>query len=419
MKILTQDFVSLTCVVLAIMNYFPIANADSKSHPETDTFSIHVSSFKTQSSADKEKHRLLSRYSPVYVLHEKVKGRGMWYRVYMGKYSVRIKAVTAAREYKKQGLISYTAVKKIELPSDMSAAQERGAKLASAKVTAPLHKNTSATLDPKTPNSMKPRLSINESPKIAVSHDLESEITSKPVSAMEKFPSIVSKRVSSDVSVNKTPLKNVPQNVTTDTSNAGVAKEQAKPTGKKHGYSLTGYRYPISRYSLGIKVGVYFASSANAFTVSKTSGGNTQVWQFEQIQTINSYSLSYRYNHKVSWLGRFDQALLADIGLSQFSFGAGYNMNSFSLVSSYVRGGVLLSNIKGDGMPGDFGMGMGAEVGVGIVSRFTDYIVGFEVLYSTLSYDYNKPGDTTVSATSTSLDFSGVAISAVLRYSFE
>ena len=82
----------------------------------TTTTSIHVSSFRKRQEAEKEVSRLRSQGAEATYMHEKVKDKGMWYRVYVGRFNDGRQARAYAQSLKDRGVITWSLVKTMTLP---------------------------------------------------------------------------------------------------------------------------------------------------------------------------------------------------------------------------------------------------------------------------------------------------------------
>jgi hypothetical protein len=80
------------------------------------TTSIQVSSFRRRREAENEVLRLKAHGADAMFMYEKVKGKGMWYRVYVGRFENRRQARACARDLKDRGVITWAWVKTVTLP---------------------------------------------------------------------------------------------------------------------------------------------------------------------------------------------------------------------------------------------------------------------------------------------------------------
>jgi hypothetical protein len=118
----------LYCSVIVLLAFSSVAplTADTRSPynrtaavspgATTTTTSIHVSSFHERQEAEKEVSRLKAHGAEAMFRYEKVKGKGMWYRVYVGRFKNGRQARAYAQSLKDRGVITWSWVKTITLP---------------------------------------------------------------------------------------------------------------------------------------------------------------------------------------------------------------------------------------------------------------------------------------------------------------
>ena len=84
-------------------------------------FTIQVSSCKQHQSAVTEVDRFKKQGYDAFYRHEIIKNKGNWYRVYVGRHGSREEALKEAKTLKKQGRISYYAIRAITdlVPEEM------------------------------------------------------------------------------------------------------------------------------------------------------------------------------------------------------------------------------------------------------------------------------------------------------------
>lgn len=80
------------------------------------TTSIQVSSFRERREAENEVLRLKAHGADAMFRYEKVKGKGMWYRVYVGRFENHRQAQAYAKNLKNRGVITWSWVKTVPLP---------------------------------------------------------------------------------------------------------------------------------------------------------------------------------------------------------------------------------------------------------------------------------------------------------------
>jgi hypothetical protein len=80
------------------------------------TTSIQVSSFRERREAENEVLRLKAHGTDAMFRYEKVEGKGMWYRVYVGRFEGSRQARAYAQNLKDRGVITWSWVKTVTLP---------------------------------------------------------------------------------------------------------------------------------------------------------------------------------------------------------------------------------------------------------------------------------------------------------------
>ncbi len=112
----------LYCIVIILLAFSSVAplTADTRSPNDrspgvTKTMSIHVSSFRKRQEAEKEVLRLKAQGAEAMFKYEKVSGKGMWYRVYVGRFEHKRQAKRYAKSLKDRGVISWSWVKAVTL----------------------------------------------------------------------------------------------------------------------------------------------------------------------------------------------------------------------------------------------------------------------------------------------------------------
>lgn len=91
-----------------------VGNADegNRASLPQNRFSIQVSAFKYMSDAEKALSRLTALSTDAFYSYEDAGSKGMWYRVYVGRYATSQEALRAAELFKKRGLIDTYMIRK-------------------------------------------------------------------------------------------------------------------------------------------------------------------------------------------------------------------------------------------------------------------------------------------------------------------
>jgi len=106
-------------VLFLVFLFLPLNSWSQSSTAKTlKTITIQVASVKNVEKAEQELARLKSHGIDPFMRHESVKDKGMWYRIYVGRFKTRSDATKFAQDIKDQGIISGFWVKQIEIPGD-------------------------------------------------------------------------------------------------------------------------------------------------------------------------------------------------------------------------------------------------------------------------------------------------------------
>ena len=76
-------------------------------------FSIHIASHRQQAKADAQVKKLATQGLDVFARHQEVQGKGMWYRVYVGRYATKQEAAADMNRLRKMKVSKYFAIRKL------------------------------------------------------------------------------------------------------------------------------------------------------------------------------------------------------------------------------------------------------------------------------------------------------------------
>ena len=113
-------------------------------YAQSKFYSIHVTSHKDISSAVKEVSRFRKLGYDAFYRYESVKGKGKWYRIYIGNFDDKQEARKIGSELKGKGIISYFMPKKID-----QRFREKSPESIDEEKTAPLVKATEKVIEKK------------------------------------------------------------------------------------------------------------------------------------------------------------------------------------------------------------------------------------------------------------------------------
>ncbi|MBT8339008.1 MAG: hypothetical protein HKP58_19480, partial [Desulfatitalea sp.] len=105
-------FLSLTILLASFLVGWP----NHATAADQSTATIQVSAFKVQSEAEQEAERLKKHGVDALVRHEAVEGKGMWYRVYAGRFDNERQARETAQRLKADGIINWFWVRTVPVP---------------------------------------------------------------------------------------------------------------------------------------------------------------------------------------------------------------------------------------------------------------------------------------------------------------
>ena len=120
----------LYSIIVSIFLLLPAVNAWPKGVPSANAkdtaatekrptvISVQVASFKELKSAEQEVNRLQTQGLEPFVRQEPVPNKGMWYRIFVGRFAEMENATTFAQRLKDQGIISGFWIRRIEKPLD-------------------------------------------------------------------------------------------------------------------------------------------------------------------------------------------------------------------------------------------------------------------------------------------------------------
>ncbi len=100
-------------VISSVMLMLLLNTWSSQAYADEMYYSIHLSSCKDINNAGREVLELKDAGYDAFYKYESVKGKGKWYRIYVGKYSSKNEAEKEAETLKKLNLISYFAIRTV------------------------------------------------------------------------------------------------------------------------------------------------------------------------------------------------------------------------------------------------------------------------------------------------------------------
>jgi len=348
--------------------------AASPSDQTRSMYTIQVGAHQKNEAADRALERFKSFDLQVFKRHEAVKGKGMWYRIYVGLFATKALAMDFADDLKKRKIVSSYWVKTIEPPFPEFA-------------TGP-----AAPQKPKKP--------------------VMKEIEATPVEPAAA-PRIQEPAASASVSVPPPPPK--PQ----EGPPATVQPMEAPPDRDSETDAPTVQTTkPKTNFSIGLKAGGLWVNSGGQIEISNTGLGETRSYSFSGTYAPVGLVLSYQLTDRFMIRGGFEKAMGSNIDYSQFTLDAGVLFNSIGPLTPYASVGLLYGQLSWDEFIGDFDSGLGWKIGLGGLLPVGRVQIGAEVAYQAIDFNYTLPSGWSVSDGAESVDFSGFSISAMVMYRF-
>jgi len=354
------------------------SSANTLPNENQKPITIQVSSHKKAEVANSEVQRLKSHGLDSFVENEPVKDKGMWYRVYVGRFENRKAATAFAKKLVDKGIISgFWVKKKIAPVSTVKDHEEDQPKRQEPPVDVPKKQVKTEADSIKLPPSPRPTK--------------ESDIPA---------PAEISKPVETEKTA---PKKTIPETEGEDIATPSTTT--AKSDQEK------------SKFSIGLKASRSFVSQADDLIIYDAN--QMLYWQLG-----SSYALylglvaNLSLNDEFSIESSFERDYMTVIDIWQLSIGPRYYFHQISVFTPYARACLVVGDLKWDAAPGSFDTGIGLEGGIGINFIKNRIQLGFEMSYKQMEYHYNKPADNHISATDDQLDMSGFLFSGALSYLF-
>jgi hypothetical protein len=341
--------------------------------------SLQIGSFETLDQARKEESRLKALGIGVFIRHEKVRGKGMQYRVYIGKFNTKRQALDYEQKLKRKGIIHWSWIKRLRAtPSQAPVASAPAKKPDSTAKAAPSQKSA-RKIARKRPRFKRPtKLSSKPLAKAA------------PEKTKPKRPSVPKKAKPRTQPQKKSTKKTAP-------------KDKAEQPG---------------RFTLGPRVGLMYALGASDFRITRIVGSNTEHWKFEDLKPMVGLTFGWRFSDHWSVDTVVERAVLTNLDMLYLTLGPKMHFSDTGTTRTFLRAALVYGTLSWDDAPGDFDSSLGAEAGFGIDFNRSGYSFGAEAAYRHIAFDYNSPSGADVTATDSQIDFSGFTLSVCVRAHF-
>jgi hypothetical protein len=393
-----------------------LTNSKDKSSTEKrlKTISVQVGSFIELQKAEQELIRLKSYSLDPFMRHELVPNKGIWYRIFVGRFREVETAKKFAQRLKDQGIIPGFWVKRIDMPLDQVKSSQTTTEKTDQpelKIAAEAEKQAPpsamvempvAVIPPKEEEPLVPPTPIDISKGVILPKDKPSP----PPIQVEMPNVIIPEKDQEPASTEKKEQKEIlpPDNIQEDQLILPVQDaDKDKETGK---------------FSFGIKSSFFLLPKAEDFIITRTTEIDSRSWSFQDKIAYNSLSSTYRLNSAFLIEASIERAFFSYLDLWHLNVGPKIEFRKIGMLTPYAKGSLVIGHLKWDGAPGDFSLASGWECGFGISLIKSNIQFGFETSYRAIKYDYNLPSEAGITATDSQLDFSGYALSATLGYWF-
>ena len=386
-------------VLFLVFLFLPLNSLGQSSTSKTlKTITIQVVSLKNVEKAEQELVRLKSHGIDAFMRHEPVKDKGMWYRIYVGRFETRDEATKVAQKIKEKGIISGFWVKRIEMPVDPK-------KTSQTTVAQP--DKPEMKVDKGYEKQAPPPVVI-EIPRTVVPIEEKPSPSQAPA---EKPKAIIPEKTQEPVPTAKKEAKEI-------FPVKGIHEKE--PISPVQGIAVQGpgKQAENNRFSLGVKSSLFLASNAEDFKIEDTTGSDQHTWSFKDPKVYNSLISSYRLNPAISIEAAIERAFFTKLDIWHLNMGPKFEFKKIGMLTPYAKGSLVIGHLDWDEVPGDFDTTWGWEGGFGVSFTKSNMQFGLETSYRSIKYNYNRPSGDGVTATDSQIDFSGFALSGRLNYWF-
>lgn len=325
---------------------------------ETMTISsIQVGSFRKAEDAEKERYRLKSKEVDAFIRYESARGKGMWYRVYIGRFNTLLEAEKRGQELENHGTVSAFWAKPLGNTQDFRSLH--------------IKEETKTTKNDQPVSVMNKSISSN-------SGKLDRSLKD----STGKIAKITPKKGEDNSNVKDPELENINKKVLKKNDNFYV------------GYGLVGAFLPL----------------ADDFQIIDTSGSATRIFQFSDKMLNWSVFAEYRLKEFLFLEGRFEKNIARGKNFWYIAAGPKYIFDLNEKISPYLTASIAYGNYHWDPMPGNFDGSFGFEVGGGVETVIERLKIGVEFLYRNIDFTYNIPAGGNISSNRRKIDFSGISL---------
>jgi cell division septation protein DedD len=406
-------------------------------------YAIHISSHRQQAKADTEVQNLKAQGLDAFARYEKVEGKGMWYRIYVGKYASKQEAAYDMNRLRRMKVSKYFAIRKIsgEQPATAAtgaAAASKARPAAKKPVNYYLFVGFYRDLEPARKEAGRLNAAL-------AAYGYSAFITRETVADGMNYRVYIGTYTGrQQAAASGAELKDkklltsfyIPVPTTQDmiagrmpAAAAGAAAAAAAPgktaaekdkaagrkRDKKPAAKITATAAgadDFSRFALMLKGGAFSPQMADKFVVS---AGTTTYRISDDPAPQVGIEAAVWFNKIFGLYAGADTVLIDDIDWTNFFAGPVLNLQAGKAVTPYLKAGAVYGDFSWDA-PGEFDSSFGWEVGVGVHFLKSNFKFGIEFAYRDLSFDYLPASGTSVSENP--LDMSGYSLLANLSYWF-
>lgn len=319
-------------------------------------YSIQVGSFRKAEDAEKERYKFNSKDLDVFIRYESARDKGMWYRIYTGRFNTLLEAEKRGQELKNHRIISAFWAKPIRNAQDFKSLR--------------IKEGT------KTPKNDQPVSVMNKS---VSSNSGKLDRSMKDSAGNAKIPP---KKGEDHSNIKDPELENTNEKVLKKNENFYV------------GYGFVGAFLPL----------------ADNFQIIDTSGSATRIFQFSDKMLNWSLFAEYRLKEFLFLEGRFEKNVARGKNFWYIAVGPKYIFDLNEKISPYLTASIAYGDYHWDLMPGNFDGSFGFEGGIGVETVIERLKIGVEILYRNIDFTYNIPVSGNISSNRRKIDFSGISL---------
>jgi len=383
--------VLLTAIFACLFLFITIAASASSgsggqgaiaTHHNVNPVTIQVSSFRKAQDSNRQVAILRACGLDAVSSYEAVKGKGMWNRVYVGRYSTRQEAGKVASRLKARGIISGYWVKVLKTPEVLAVSSE----------TTPVGRDS-------TEHNALPR---QKSPQV---HPNKSNIS--PAGPPDRTGPVNSQAIGKPETTTTLQVSEAETERPVETS-----RQAPTPEFESNNEGL---------FSIALRFGGVYFPEPGDFKIS----GPTGTWYFNEKYLTGAIVPSFRLNESLFLESSLEKILNAKFDFWYVTLGPKLRLASLRryapfIDSLYIKGALAWGDMSWDDVPGRFDSSFGWEAGIGIISLpiRPDLKLGLEASYRSIEFDYNAPFGRGVKSNRSSIDFSGFSFTGSLMLLF-